>query len=57
VSSYFLFADLPLVVERVTLHGLELAVTEQFLRRTTVVGLEGRGEEGVGEDVVYEADD
>ena len=57
MSSYSLFADLPLVVERVTLEGLELAVTPQFLRRTTVVRLEGGGEEGIGEDVVYEADD
>ena len=57
MSSYSLFADLPLVVQRVTLEGLELAVTPQFLRRTTVVRLEGGGEEGVGEDVVYEADD
>ena len=57
MTSYSLFADLPLVVERMALHGLELAVTEQFLRRTTVIGLEGIGEEGVGEDVVYEADD
>ena len=57
MSSYSLFTDLPLVVQRVTLEGLELAVTPQFLRRTTVVRLEGGGEEGVGEDVVYEADD
>jgi L-alanine-DL-glutamate epimerase-like enolase superfamily enzyme len=57
MNSYALFADFPLVVERVTLDGLEVAVTPQFLRRTTVVGLEGGGEEGLGEDVVYEADD
>src|SRR6476469_4718255 len=57
VSSYSLFADLPLLVQRVTLEGRELAVTPQFLRRTTVVRLEVGGEEGVGEDVVYEADD
>jgi hypothetical protein len=57
VSTYSLFADLPLRVDGVMLEGLELAVSPEFLRRTTVVRLHGRGEEGVGEDVVYDADD
>jgi hypothetical protein len=57
VSTFELFAGLPLVVEGCSLEGLELAVSPEFLRRTTVIRLQGGGEEGIGEDVVYEADD
>jgi len=32
-------------------------VSSDFVRRTTVVHLHGGGEEGVGEDVIYDADD
>ncbi|MGZ8783673.1 MAG: hypothetical protein ACXWZB_09270, partial [Gaiellaceae bacterium] len=37
------------------LDGLELQVSSGFLRKTTVVRLAGAGEEGVGEDVTYDA--
>jgi len=57
VGTYSLLADLPLRVEGVALEGRELAVSPEFVRRTTVVRLHGGGEEGVGEDVVYDADD
>jgi hypothetical protein len=46
-------ADLPLAIDSYELHGLELAVRDGFLRKTTVVALRGAGEEGVGEDVTY----
>ncbi len=46
-------ADLPLAVERAELEPLAVDVGA-FVRRTTVVRLHGRGEEGVGEDVTYE---
>jgi hypothetical protein len=48
-------ADLPLVVEGAQLdgHAVDLG---WFTRRTTVVHLRGRGEEGIGEDVSYEED-
>src|SRR3954451_18358210 len=48
-------ADLPLSVERYELEGLERDVSSAFTRLTTVIHLHGGGEEGVGEDVVYDA--
>jgi hypothetical protein len=57
VSTYSLVADLPVVVGSYELEGLEQAVSSDFVRRTTVVHLHGGGEEGVGEDVIYDADD
>jgi len=55
VSLYDTVRDLPLVVERYVLEGLEYAVSPEFTRKTTVVTLHGAGEEGVGEDVTYDA--
>jgi L-alanine-DL-glutamate epimerase-like enolase superfamily enzyme len=57
MSTYSLIADLPVVVDSYGLEGLEQAVSSEFVRRTTVVHLHGAGEEGVGEDVIYDADD
>jgi hypothetical protein len=57
VSTYSLLADLPVVVDSYELEGLEQAVSSDFVRRTTVVHLRGAGEEGVGEDVIYDAED
>ena len=57
MSTYSLIADLPVVVESYELEGLEQAVSSAFVRRTTVVHLHGGGEEGIGEDVIYDADD
>jgi hypothetical protein len=57
VSTYSLIADLSVVVDSYELEGLEQAVSSEFVRRTTVVRLHGAGEEGVGEDVIYDADD
>src|SRR3954465_12540728 len=48
-------ADLPLTVERDELEGLERDVSSAFTRLSTVIHLLGRGEEGLGEDVVYDA--
>src|ERR1700753_1238152 len=55
-SSYDAIKDLPLVVEGCAFEGLEFQVGE-FERLTTVVRLRGGGEEGIGEDVVYDAVD
>jgi hypothetical protein len=57
MSTYARLAELPVVVESYELEGLEQAVSSDFVRRTTVVHLRGAGEEGVGEDVIYDADD
>src|ERR671926_871963 len=48
-------ADLPLEVESYELEGLERDVSSAFTRLSTVIHLHGKGEEGVGEDVVYDA--
>jgi hypothetical protein len=55
MATYDHLAGLPLEVESYALEGLELDVSSEFTRVTTVVGLRGGGEEGVGEDVTYDA--
>lgn len=50
-------AELPLVVEEYALDRLERDVSSSFTRVSTVVKLYGAGTEGVGEDVVYDAED
>ena len=48
-------ADLPLELDGYTLEPLERDVSSDFTRNTTVIHLRGRGEEGLGEDVSYDA--
>ena len=55
MSTYERLADLPLRVEGYELEPLEQAVSSDFTRLTTVIRMRGGGEEGVGEDVVYDA--
>src|ERR671915_504383 len=50
-------ASLPLEIDRYELEGRELAFSEEFVRYTTLITLRGGGEEGVGEDVVYDGID
>ncbi len=57
VSTFDLLADLPLEVEGYRLEGLRAQVSSGFERLSTVVHLHGGGAEGVGEDVVYDAED
>jgi len=57
MSTFDLLADLPLVVEGYELEGLKAEVSSGFERLSTVVHLHGAGAEGVGEDVVYDAED
>ena len=54
-ATYEKLADLPVEVEGYRLEGLELDVSSDFTRLSTVVHLAGGGEEGVGEDVTYDA--
>ena len=56
MASYDAVRDLPLEIEACSFEGLEFNLGE-FERLTTVVKLRGGGEEGVGEDVVYDAVD
>jgi hypothetical protein len=56
VPSYDAIADLPLQIDGCEFEGLEI-VMGSFERLTTIVMLRGGGEEGIGEDVVYDAVD
>ncbi|HUZ28277.1 MAG TPA: hypothetical protein VMU90_03495 [Solirubrobacteraceae bacterium] len=57
MSTYELLSGLPLEVESYRLEGLKAQVSSGFERLTTVVHLSGAGQEGRGEDVVYDAVD
>jgi hypothetical protein len=57
MSTYERVADLPLKIDDYALEGLKRTVSSGFERTTTVIRLRGGGEEGLGEDVTYEADD
>jgi L-alanine-DL-glutamate epimerase-like enolase superfamily enzyme len=57
VTTFDLLADLPLKVEGYSLEGRRAEVSSGFERLTTTVHLHGAGMDGVGEDVVYDAED
>ncbi len=57
MSLYDAVRDLPLVVESYELEGLAVEIASGWTRKTTVVHLRGLGEEGVGEDVTYHAEE
>src|SRR6478672_6175476 len=56
MASFDAIADLPLEIESCEFEGLEITLGS-FERLTTVVKLRGGGEEGIGEDVVYDGVD
>jgi hypothetical protein len=55
VSLYEKVKDLRLEVDGYELETLQVQARPDFVRKTTVIRLHGGGEEGVGEDVVYDA--
>ena len=57
MSRYDDVKDLPLEIETYSLEGLELQARSDFLRKTTVIHLQGGGMEGIGEDVTYHSDE
>lgn len=57
MSTYALLADLPLTVEGYSLEGLQVDVSSGFTRKSTIIHLRGGEQEGLGEDVVYDAED
>jgi len=57
VALYDAVKDLSLEIDSYELERLELVVSPEFTRVTTLVHLRGAGEEGVGEDVTYTAED
>jgi len=56
MASFYAIADLPLRIEACDFEGRSF-VTGDFERLTTIVKLRGEGQEGIGEDVVYDAVD
>src|ERR687891_111759 len=57
MSTYERIADLPLKIDDYTFEGLSKTVSSGFERVTTIIHIRGGGEEGVGEDVTYEAEE
>jgi L-alanine-DL-glutamate epimerase-like enolase superfamily enzyme len=56
MASYDQIKDLPLKVDSYDLQGLEFHLPgSEFDRLTTIIHLKGDGQEGLGEDVVYDA--
>jgi L-alanine-DL-glutamate epimerase-like enolase superfamily enzyme len=53
VSAFEQIADLPVAVERYELEDRDRTYGE-FTRPSTIIHLHGKGEEGIGEDVVYD---
>jgi L-alanine-DL-glutamate epimerase-like enolase superfamily enzyme len=57
MSTWELVAELPVQIESYELEPLEANVSSEFTRKSTVIHVRGGGEEGVGEDVTYDAVD
>ena len=57
MSDWDVLKDLELTIDDYALERLEREVSSGFVRVTTVIRLHGGGEEGVGEDVVYDTED
>ena len=55
MSLYDAVKDLPLAIEGYDLRVDELDVSSGFTRKSTTITIAGAGEEGLGEDVTYEA--
>jgi L-alanine-DL-glutamate epimerase-like enolase superfamily enzyme len=57
VSTWEKLAALELEIEDYALEGLQATVSSEFERKSTVIRLRGADEEGLGEDVTYDAVD
>jgi hypothetical protein len=57
VSLYQTVKDLPLTIEEYDLDVDALDVSSEFTRKTTTIRLVGAGQEGLGEDVTYDAEE
>ena len=55
MATFDRLADLPIAIDGYELEGLEANVSSDFTRLSTLIRIRGGGEEGVGEDVVYDA--
>lgn len=56
-STWGLVAELGVEIDGYALEGLQASVSSGFERKSTVVRIAGRGHEGLGEDVTYDAVD
>src|ERR1700730_9298579 len=57
MSTWERLAELPVEIAEYALEPLQADVSSSFQRKSTVIRLRGAGEEGIGEDVTYEAGD
>lgn len=57
MSTWEQIAGLPVQIEDYALDPLQAQVSSEFTRKSTVFRLMGSGEQGVGEDVTYDAED
>src|ERR1700730_16740571 len=57
MSTWELIAELPVEIEDYALEPLTATVSSDFERKSTVIHLHGAGQEGLGEDVTYDAID
>jgi hypothetical protein len=57
MGTYERVAGLALTVDDYELEGLSRVVSSGFERLSSVIHLRGGGEEGIGEDVTYDADE
>jgi hypothetical protein len=57
MSTWETLADLRVEIDDYTLEPLQATVSSDFERKSTVIHLRGRGQEGLGEDVTYDAVD
>jgi L-alanine-DL-glutamate epimerase-like enolase superfamily enzyme len=57
MSTWETLAGLELEIEDYALEPLQATVSSEFERKSTVIRLRGAGEEGLGEDVTYDAVD
>jgi hypothetical protein len=55
MATFDRVAHLPVQIDSYSLEGLEAQVSSDFTRLSTVIRIGGAGEEGVGEDVTYDA--
>src|SRR5919204_1901124 len=55
MATFDSLASLPVEIDSYSLEGLEANVSSDFTRLSTVIRMAGGGEEGVGEDVTYDA--
>jgi hypothetical protein len=55
MSTWERLAQLPVRIEECVLEPLQVDVSSAFQRKSTVIHLHGGGEEGIGEDVTYDA--